>query len=185
MNQAVLLMAHGAPKNLEDVEEYVLHIRHGRPLPPDQMAVIKDRYRQVGGSPLLEITHRQAKALEGRLAHGPKQCRVYIGMRHSHPFIRETVEQMVADGVDSLVTLCMAPQFSRLTIGAYRQMLEEAIGGRNMPFAMVHSFARNPGLIRAFGARLAEARAAHPDSFVLFTAHSLPERVLQEGDPYD
>lgn len=185
MNQAVLLMAHGAPENLDAIEEYVTHIRHGRPLPPDQMAVIKDRYRQVGGSPLRQITERQAAALEAKLAAAGKPRRVYVGMRHSHPFIRETVERMAADGVESLITLCMAPQFSRLTIGAYRQNLEEAIGSRIMPFTLVSSFARHPDLIRAFGARLAEARAAHPAAFILFTAHSLPERVLQEGDPYD
>ena len=185
MNQAVLLMAHGAPGNLDEIEEYVTHIRHGRPLPPDQMAVIKDRYRQVGGSPLRQITERQAAALEARLAAAGTPRRVYVGMRHSHPFIHEIVERMAADGVDSLVTLCMAPQFSRLTIGAYRQALEEAIGTRTMPFTMVSSFARRPGLIRAFAARLAEARAARPAALVLFTAHSLPERVMQEGDPYD
>ena len=185
MKQAVLLLAHGAPRNLEEIEEYVTHIRHGRPLPPDQMAVIKDRYRQVGGSPLLEITARQSQALALRLADSGRPVRVYTGMRHSHPFVNETVEQMFSDGVESAVVVCMAPQFSRLTIGAYKHALEESIGSRMLPFVLVSSFARHPGLIRAFSSRLRDARNVHPQASVIFTAHSLPERVLQEGDPYD
>lgn len=185
MNKAVLLLAHGAPRDLDDVDRYVTHIRHGRPLPPDQMNVIRDRYRQVGGSPLLEITRRQAAALQSRLSASGRDVRVYLGMRHSDPSISEAVEQIVRDGIESIVALCMAPQYSQLTIGAYRRVLEEAIGSRNLSVAMVNSFARHPGLIRAFSTKLREARASRPQSPVIFTAHSLPERVLQEGDPYD
>ena len=185
MKTAVLLLAHGAPRDLDDVDRYVTHIRHGRPLPPDQMDVIRDRYRQVGGSPLLEITRRQSAALQSRLNETGHNARVYLGMRHSDPFISEAVEQIVNDGVESIVALCMAPQYSQLTIGAYRRVLEEAIGSKNLPVSMVSSFARHPGLIRAFATKLREARASHPQASVIFTAHSLPERVLQEADPYD
>jgi ferrochelatase len=180
--KAVLLMAHGAPRNLDEVEEYVLHIRHGRPLPDDQMSMIKDRYRQVGGSPLLKWTAREAELLQSRL-----NVRVYTGMRHSHPFIEETVAMMASDGVDSFVALCLAPQFSRLTVGAYRQALDEGISktGKTLDYSIVNSYAKDPALIHAFSTRLSSARKEYPEAFVVFTAHSLPARVLQEGDSYD
>jgi ferrochelatase len=173
---------------LEDVEDYVLHIRHGRPLPPEQMAAIKERYRQVGGSPLIELTVRQAAALEARLEQRfPEKPKVYIGMRHSHPFIAETIEKMHQDGVTSFAAVCMAPQFSRLTIGAYENELKEAISSKEtaLQYQLVKSYARHPGLISAFVSRLADSRQQHPNAFVIFTAHSLPERILQEGDAYD
>jgi protoporphyrin/coproporphyrin ferrochelatase len=182
MSKAILLMAHGAPANLDEVEEYVLHIRHGRPLPAVQMQTIKDRYKLVGGSPLIHWTQAQAEKLQQRVAG-----KVYIGMRHSHPFINETVQQMAADNVEEFIALCLAPQFSKLTIGAYQTALDEAIAATGMPsqYTIVNSYARHPKLIHAFQTKLEESRAQHPDAFVIFTAHSLPERVLQEGDPYD
>ncbi len=179
-------MAHGAPQNLDDVEEYVLRIRHGRPLAPDLMARIRDRYRQIGGSPLLERTQSQAQALKQRLS-GSEIKRVHIGMRYSSPYVRETIAEMIQDGVTSIIGVCLAPQFSNLTIGAYQKALDEAIEshGVSLPYQLVRSYATNPGLIRAFAARLEEQRQLHPDAPVLFTAHSLPSRVLQAADPYD
>ncbi len=121
-------MAHGAPRDLDSVEEYVLHIRHGRPLAPVLMADIVSRYRQVGGSPLLKWTSRQTELLQTRLDQNPNTAtKVYIGMRHSNPFIKEAVQQMASDGIESVVAVCLAPQFSRLTIGAYQKTLDEAI----------------------------------------------------------
>jgi ferrochelatase len=178
--KAILLMAHGAPSNLDEVEEYVLRIRHGRPLEPELMAMIKDRYRQIGGSPLLDRSLRQKEALQERAGRN-----VYLGMRHSAPYIRDVVETMISDGVESIDAICMAPQFSKLTIGAYQNALEEAIANRNLPYRLVRSYAKHPGLVRAFHVRLSAAMQAHPEAFVIFTAHSLPERVIQEADPYD
>lgn len=182
MTKAIFFMAHGAPGSLDEVPEYVLHIRHGRPLEPQLMAEIVSRYRQVGGSPLLKWTLRQAELLEERLGQ-----KVYVGMRHSQPFIQQVVQKMISDGVDSVVAICMAPQFSRLTIGAYQKALDDAIAAVNEPFQykLIGSYARHPQLIQAFHSRLETARQKHPGAFVLFTAHSLPQRVLQEGDSYD
>jgi protoporphyrin/coproporphyrin ferrochelatase len=186
MKKAVLLMAHGAPRNLNEVEEFVLHIRHGRPLEATLMADIVSRYRRIGGSPLFHWTQRQAELL--------RDCgagRVFIGMRHSHPFIEDTVREMISDGVDSIVAICMAPQFSRMTIGAYQKALEDAIARTRelhasaLQYELIESFGRHPLLIDAFHSRLAETKNQHPEALVLFTAHSLPVRVLQEGDPYD
>lgn len=184
--KAVLLMAHGAPRDLDEVEEYVLRIRHGRPLAPELLAAIRDRYRQIGGSPLLERTQSQAQALQRHLA-GSEIKHVYIGMRHASPFIRDAVDQMVRDGVTSVIGVCLAPQFSSMTIGAYQKALDEAIesSGSSLQYQLVRSYATHPGLIRAFTSRLEEGRQLHPDASVLFIAHSLPVRVLLTGDPYD
>jgi ferrochelatase len=183
--KAVLLMAHGAPAHLDEVEEYVMRIRHGRPLAPDLMASIKNRYRRIGGSPLLHWTQNQSNGLQKQLRLSGKTESVYFGMRYSHPFIKDTVEKMIQDGVDSFVALCLAPQFSNQTIGAYRKTLEDAIAGRSLQYSMVESYASHPGLIAAFTANLTETLQQHPSAFVIFTAHSLPERILQEGDPYE
>jgi len=179
-------MAHGAPRDLNEVDEYVLRVRHGRPLAPELMAAIRDRYRQIGGSPLLARTQSQAEALQQHLA-GTEIKQVYTGMRYSSPFIRDAVAHMVRDGVTSVIGVCLAPQFSAMTIGAYQKALDEAIEshGVSLPYQLVRSYATNPGLIRAFVSRLAEVRQLHPDASVLFTAHSLPTRVLLTGDPYD
>jgi len=188
MKTAVLLMAHGAPRNLDEVEEYVLHIRHGRPLAAEQMAAIKERYRLVGGSPLLDWTLKQAAALEQKLQNSAIPIsRVYTGMRHSPPFIKDTIAEMRADGVTSFVAICMTPQFSRMTIGAYEESLQQGISeiGSSMNYTLVRSFARHPELIRSFASRVRDVLSEHPSAFVIFTAHSLPERVLQEGDSYD
>jgi len=188
--KAVLLLAHGAPASLDDVEEYVLHIRHGRPLAPELMAIIKDRYRQVGGSPLLDRTRAQAEGLQKALDNSELSgLKVYTAMRHSKPFIADVMQQMAGDGVHSLVAVCLAPQFSRLTIGAYRKALEDAIGAsggsRVLQYSMVDSYAGHPLLIQAFASRLRPLLQEWPGAAVLFTAHSIPERVVQEGDTYD
>jgi ferrochelatase len=183
--EAVILLAHGAPENLEDVGPYVLRIRHGRPLEQELMEAIRERYRLIGGSPLLQWTERQVAGLQALLREHSDTRKVYFGMRHSAPFIRETVDRMIADGVTSAIAICMAPQFSALTVGAYEKAMKEAIGDRSLQFRLVPSYAKHPQLIRAFAANLQKARSEHPDAFVIFTAHSLPARVLAAGDPYD
>ena len=179
--EAVILLAHGAPESLEDVAPYVLRIRHGRPLDPPLMEQIKERYQLIGGSPLLLWTQRQAAGLQKLLP----DRKVYFGMRYSSPFIQETVDQMIADGIRSVRAICLAPQFSTFTIGAYQKALKEAIADRDLNFEIVRSYATHPQLIRAFAAKLQKALQQHPGAFVIFTAHSLPARALAEGDPYD
>lgn len=183
MKTAVILMAHGAPRNVEEVKEYVLHIRHGRPLSDDQMAAIKERYKLVGGSPLIDWTFKQAAALEQKF----QNLKVYAGMRHSPPFIKDTIASMDADGVTSFVAICMTPQFSRMTIGAYEEALQQGISEIQAPmkYTLVRSFARHPKLISAFASKVRDALTKNPSAFVILTAHSLPERTLQAGDSYD
>jgi ferrochelatase len=116
----ILLLAHGGPNSLEDIEPFLANIRSGRPFPPHLLEEIRDRYRQIGGrSPLLELSLRQARALEQKLRANGTRFRVYLGMRNWHPFIRETVAEMAGDGVNRALALCLAPQNSRLSVGLY------------------------------------------------------------------
>jgi ferrochelatase len=180
MKQAVLLLAHGAPDRLDQMEEYLLKVRGGRPLPPPAVEEIRRRYAQVGGSPLLARTLEQARALESELG-----VTVYVGMRNWSPYIRDAVSQMVRDGVARAVAICMAPQYSTLSVGLYMRHTREAIqsAGARLDLSWVESFYDHPMLIGAFAQRVRAALDGRRLP-VLFTAHSLPERVLAAGDPY-
>ncbi|MBI4480564.1 MAG: ferrochelatase [Acidobacteria bacterium] len=189
----VLLLAHGAPDSLEDIEPFLLNIRGGRTFSPQLLHEIKERYRLIGGrSPLLEISLRQAHALEQELNRDGKRFRVYLGMRNWHPFIHETMEEIAGDGVRRLLALCLAPQNSRLSVGLYFQKVREAQEklGLTIPTSFAESWHREPLLIEAFAEKLEAAMAPSPGKngnshAVIFTAHSLPQRILAEGDPYD
>ncbi|MFQ6059183.1 MAG: ferrochelatase, partial [Anaerolineae bacterium] len=190
---AVLVTAYGGPDSLEDIEPYLLNIRGGRPTPPALVEEVKERYRLIGGrSPLPEITRAQAQALEARLrAHG-EDCRVYVGMRHWHPYIREAVGHIVQDGVRQVVALCLAPHYSRMSIGAYFQEVREAQRelGVDLDVTYVKSWNDHPLLLQAIAEKVEMGLAHFPEDVrdqvqVLFTAHSLPARILDQGDPYD
>jgi ferrochelatase len=172
VNQAVLLLAHGAPVKVEDVESYLSYVRSGRPGNPKVLEEVKQRYAAIGGaSPLLCWTREQAEALE-RLLGIP----VYVAMRNWEPFIKEVVPEIRADRV---AAVCLAPQFSELSVGLYIKRTEEA--DPNLPICWAKSYHDEPLLIDAFAERL---RPLLP-SKVLFTAHSLPEKALANGDPYE
>jgi ferrochelatase len=188
----VLLMAHGSPDNLDDMAAYLQHVRGGRPTPQALVDDIRERYRLIGGrSPLSDLTHAQGKALEERLNASGAQFRVYVGMRHWHPFIKDTVQRMAADGVRRVVAVSMAPQYSRLSVGAYRRALEVAQAelGVHLDVTTVASWHDHPLLLQAFAERVGEAcsrlsEEARSRLCIVFTAHSLPQRIITEGDPY-
>lgn len=185
MRQAVLLLGHGAPERLEDVAAYLECVRGGRPAAPELVAEFRSRYQQIGGSsPLLAVTRRQAQALEQRLASEGLPMRVYFGMRNWHPFVRETMAEMQADGVRRIVAICLAPQYSKLSLGLYLHRTEEAKQelGLDAEIVWAESFHLHPLLIEAFYEKL---RPLIGGRKVLFTAHSLPEKSLQSTDPYD
>jgi protoporphyrin/coproporphyrin ferrochelatase len=185
MKQAVFLLAHGAPERLEDIEAYLQYVRGGRPLAPHVVAEVRDRYAQIGGSsPLLARTREQAQALEKQLAAAGRPVSVYVGMRNWHPFIRETMEEIRSDGVERIVAICLAPQYSRMSVGFYFRRLQEAKQDLGVTAGIVwtKSFHAHPLLIEAFSEKLAPFGF---DGKVLFTAHSLPEKILENGDPYD
>ncbi|MBI3975850.1 MAG: ferrochelatase [Armatimonadetes bacterium] len=181
---AVLLMAYGSPATLEDVEGYYTHIRGGRTPTPEQVEGLRARYRAIGGSsPLRRITQAQAEALAARVG-----LPVYVGMKHWHPFIAETVDQMRADGIARAVAIALAPHYSRMSIGGYITAVAEAAARAGGPqMAYVESWHLHPLFLDALADRVREARRSLGDPEappVVFTAHSLPERILEWGDPY-
>jgi ferrochelatase len=190
----VLLLAHGGPDSLDDIEPFLTNIRGGRPFSPELLEEVRERYRLIGGrSPLLGLSLRQAEALEKELnTGGAARYRVYVGMRNWRPFIRETMETIQRDGITRLLALCLAPQNSRKSVGLYFQHVRDAQAklGWEIPTGFVESWHNEPLLIDAFAEKLREARAAFPETAsgepaIVFTAHSLPEKVLAGGDPYD
>lgn len=187
MKSAVLLLAHGAPERVEDVENYLSFVRGGRPGSPEVLEEVRHRYRAIGGaSPLSSWTRYQAEALQ-RLMGIP----VYFGMRNWHPFIREAMEGIRKDGIEKLAGICMAPQFSEASIGLYIRRTEEAAreSGFTGTISWAKSFHDDPLLIDAFAERLDSYARRHgplggASTRVLFTAHSLPEKALPANDPY-
>jgi len=181
---AVLLLAHGSPDKVEEIPEFLRYVTGGRPMPEAVVAEVQHRYGLIGHSPLTEITLRQAKALAEEL-----RLPVYVGMRNWKPFIADTVRQMTADGVERAVTICLAPQNSRTSVGLYRRALQDKGESPLFETDFVESWHDHPLLIRAFAERLKagwthaceEAGEGVP---VIFTAHSVPQRTIEEGDPY-
>ena len=171
---AVVLMAYGSPSNPEDVPAYFADIRGGRPVGPEAVEELAERYRRIGGSsPLNEITERQRAALEREL-----DVPVHVGMKHWTPRIAEAAEQAVAHGANRVVGLVLAPHFSGMSIGGYRRQLEEALAGRT-ELVFVESWHDHEPYLE-----LLADRVRGTDAHVVFTAHSLPERILADGDPY-
>jgi ferrochelatase len=177
--QAVILMAYGSPDRLEDVPAYYEDIRGGRPVPQERIDELVERYERLGivrarVSPLNAVTEETRAALQETLEGIP----VYTGMKHWRPPIPEAVERALAEGATTIAGLVLAPHYSRLSIGDYRRRVEQAVDGRAR-LAFVESWHDDPALID-FLAR----RVAPTDRHVVFTAHSLPARILDEGDPY-
>ena len=170
---AIILMAYGSPERLEDIPAYFSDIRGGRPVSQEAVDELVARYRRVGTSPLNRITEAQRAALEEATG-----LRVYAGMKHWHPRIPEAVERALGEGATRLVGLVLAPHYSGISIGGYRDRLEQAVEGR-AELDFVESWHDHEPLIEL----LAE-RVQGTDAHVVFTAHSLPERILAEGDPY-
>jgi ferrochelatase len=170
-------MAYGSPERLADVPAYYADIRGGRPIRPELMDDLVERYRRLGiedGSPLNAITEKTRAALEHELGDVP----VFTGMKHWTPRIAEAADAAVAAGADTVVGLVLAPHYSALSIAGYRDQLENALVGR-AELAFVDSWHDEPGFVEL----LAE-RVRGTDAHVVFTAHSLPARILESGDPY-
>jgi ferrochelatase len=189
----VLLMAMGGPDCLENVEPFLLDVRGGRPTPPDLVAEIQARYRATGGkSPAVGMTMSVAKKLEARLNEsGHGRYRVYVGLRHWHPFIKDTMAQLLKDDPEHIIGFCMAPQQSSLSTGAYRKKVEEAQSLLNDHHSVSYVGSWNThrkliaGIVDTVQQGLKKFPAAvRSDVTVLFTAHSLPERIVALNDPY-
>jgi ferrochelatase len=173
---AVVLMAYGSPERLADVPAYYADIRGGRPIRPELLDDLVERYRRLdieSGSPLNAVTEETRAALEAELG-----IPVFTGMKHWTPRIAEAAEAALAAGARTVVALVLAPHYSRLSIAGYRAQLEEALAGR-AELVFVESWHDDEGLVEFLAARVRGTRA-----HVVFTAHSLPARILAEGDPY-
>jgi ferrochelatase len=189
----VFLLAYGTPESLDDVEPYFTHIRGGRKPSPEAVANLRERYRLVGGrTPLKDLTFATADKLQARLdAEAPGRYRVYVGMKHWHPFIAETMPHIAADGVRDVVALVLAPHYSRMSVGGYRRYVDEANATLEQPLQMtfIERWHDHPGFRRLIADRIVAARAELPpdlrdQALILFSAHSLPERILSWNDPY-
>jgi len=169
-------MAYGSPATEADIGAYYTHIRGGVPPSPESLAELTQRYRAIGGSPLTEITRAQARALAGRTG-----MPTFAGMKHAPPFIVDAAAEAKRAGVERLVGLPLAPHYARMSVGGYRRSLEEA-WDRDLVF--VPGFHDHPAFIAAVRQLLKEALAESRPERVFFTAHSLPARIITEGDPY-
>jgi ferrochelatase len=173
----VLCMAYGSPRTLDDVAAYYAHIRGGRQPSPEAVAELTARYRAVGGSPLEEITRRQSAALGAALGMPS-----FVGMKHAPPFIEEGAAAARGAGVEELVALPLAPHYADMSLGGYERTLRECWTGE---LVFIRGFHDHPAFVRAVRTLLAEALAGFQADRLFFTAHSLPERIVREGDPYD
>ena len=183
---AVLLMAYGAPRELSEIPAYLQDIRGGRPVSAELVREITRRYESIGGrSPLLDITRKQAEALEALLGK-EGEFGVYIGMRHSEPGIASAVEALLADGHRSVLALPLTPYQSRMSTGAYLERLTQAVAakGVELDIRTPAPWNEDASLVSAFAGKVRAALERRPKAAVLFTAHSLPESILREGDPY-
>jgi ferrochelatase len=173
---AVILMAYGSPERVADVPAYYADIRGGRPIAPEHLEDLVARYRALGiedANPLNAITEDTRAALQEELG-----LPVLTGMKHWTPRISEAVDAALARGATQLVGLVLAPHYSRLSIAGYRRLLEDALAGR-AELAFVDSWHDDPGFVSLLADRVRDT-----DSHVVFTAHSLPARIVEEGDPY-
>jgi len=184
----VLVMAYGGPNNLDEVEPYLMDVRGYRPTSAEIVHEVRERYREIGGrSPILEQTQAQAHALESALNRNGPKFKAFVGMRHWHPFIKDTLAEMQHQGIEQAVGVVMAPHYSRMSIGAYFQKIEEA----NSPvkIARIEDWHLEPRYLHALTERVRDALQKFPEDVraqvpVIFTAHSLPDKILEWDDPY-
>ena len=174
MNPAVVLMAYGSPSDLEDIRPYLEDIRGGRPVSDEAVEELTERYRRIGGrSPLDDVTEGTRAALEHELGFP-----VHVGMKHWSPRVADAVEHALAAGADTIVGLVLAPHYSNLSIDGYRERLEDALQGR-AELRFIESWHDHEPYLDALANRVRGT-----DAHVVFTAHSLPARILEQGDPY-
>ena len=190
----ILLLAYGSPETPDDVEPYFRHIRGGRAPSPEAVADLRRRYDVIGGrTPLRAITTETASALQAVLdARAPGEYRTYVAMKHWHPYIGDVIPRMAADGVRRVVTIVLAPHYSRMSVGGYRQYVEEAIAKLDAPMDLtfIESWHLEPAFLALMAGRVREGLASIPesdrnDACVVFSAHSLPVRIRTWDDPYE
>lgn len=187
----VLIMAYGGPNSLDEIPGYLADIRNGRVTTPAVLEEISRNYRLIGGkSPLLEISTRQVAAVRARL--DPDKFKVYLGMRHWAPWIEDVVGQMIDDGITQAIALVLAPHYSKLSVAKYHAKVADGLEmyRGHIDFDFIDSYHDAPKLIQALANRVNEGLSRWPeaerdDVHIIFSAHSLPVRIMKMGDPYD
>lgn len=187
----VLIMAYGGPDSMEELPGYLADIRAGRPTTPAVLEEISNNYRLIGGkSPLLAFSAAQAEAVAAHL--DPERFKVYLGMRHWAPWIEDVVGQMIDDGITKAVSLVLAPHYSKLSVAKYQAKVADGLEmyRGQIEFDHISSYHDAPKLIQAFANRVQAGLEEWPESerdsvHVIFSAHSLPVRIMKMGDPYD
>ncbi|GLC89869.1 ferrochelatase [Lysinibacillus piscis] len=190
--KGLLVMAYGTPYKEEDIEPYYTHIRHGRKPSEEHLADLRSRYEAIGGlSPLAAATKAQAESLCARLneVQDDVEYKLFIGLKHIHPFIEDAVEEMVAQGITEAVSIVLAPHFSTFSIQSYNGRAVEAADGR-VTITSVESWYDEPKFIEYWQMRVNEAFNAMSEeeratACLIVSAHSLPEKIKQLGDPYE
>jgi protoporphyrin/coproporphyrin ferrochelatase len=189
----LLVMAYGTPYNLDDLEGYYTHIRHGRKPTPEMIEELRSRYEAIGGiSPLVKITLEQAEKLEEHLNKIQQniEFKMYLGLKHIQPFIEDAVHQMHADGIEEAISIVLAPHFSTFSIKSYNgraQEEAEKLGG--LKIRTIESWYQEPKFIDYWAGKIKKIFDKMPeeekaDAVLIVSAHSLPEKILQFGDPY-
>lgn len=184
---AVVVMAYGTPRTKEEILPYYTDIRRGRPPTEEALQDLIDRYEAIGGlSPLKKLTEDQAAALQRELdVIQPGQFQVFLGLKHATPFVEEAVADVVAQGFKKIVGIVLAPHFSSYSIGQYMGRVREAAAPHGIEVTGVESWARNNEFIDFLAEDMKKKLASMPErTKVLFTAHSLPQRIIDGGDPY-
>lgn len=189
----VLVMSYGTPESLDQIEAYYTHIRRGSPPSAEQLEHLQSRYEAIVGGffPLRENTDKQVQALEETLRKENPELSItcYQGMKHAAPFVEDGVGQMVKDGITQAVGVVLAPHYSSMSVGSYVLRAKDKAEELGLPISFVLSYHLHPKLIEALSARVEKAFAEFPgmdrkEIRVIFTAHSLPERILEMKDPY-
>ncbi len=186
-SQAILLLAYGSPEKFADIEAYYTDVRRGNPPDGTALKILQDRYKAIGGkTPLLRITQEQARLLQVRLG-----VKTIVGMKHWHPYITEAVEQIAHANIHNIIAIVLAPHFSAMSIGDYGARVNRAIAERDpkMHLTLIQHWGDNPLFIASLCRRITTTIAEFPipqlkATEVVFTAHSLPIKILETGDPY-
>lgn len=190
--KAVLIMAYGTPNSVDRMVCYLSDIRGGRPMSEEFVQEFRHRYELIGGSPLTRLTYEQAKKTGEVLQQRGYDWPIYVGMRHWSPWIKDAIGQMYLHGIEEAVGIVMAPHYSSLSIGRYEAKIEEAqqMHGTAIKFSMVNSWYRQPKFLQAVENHIRAgfekfAPEVRDQVKLVFSAHSLPARLQQMGDPYD
>lgn len=182
-------MHYGTPASMDEVLPYYTDIRRGRPPSPEALEDLRSRYEAIGGpSPLRAISERQAKLIQEGLATRGINAKLYIGAKHTHPFVSEVVKQMAADGIEQAIGVILAPHYSTFSVAKYTKSAIEArdVANPNMQLEVLQRWGTLPEFIKALSLNLQTAMQGldQNETLVIFSAHSLPEKILAAGDPY-